>query len=196
MDAKDIKLIHKGEYLSYYEINYEDNDGNKKTYEMVSKTGSIKNGTPELTLNTIGDHTDAVVMVVFNTDHNKILVQKEKRLGINRWIYNNPAGLIDPGETVFEAATRELYEETGLKLTKILKQLKPTFTCAPVTDELASLIICEAEGKITNSNSIFEETESKWCTKDEVAELLEQDEVQFSGRTQAIFYMWVYGGVL
>lgn len=194
MRANSVKLIHKGEFLSYYEIQYIDESGVTKTYEMVSKTGNRHSNTEDLTLDTIGKNIQAVILLTFNQDHSKMLISKEFRLGVNQYVYNEVAGLIDPGETPDEAAARELYEETGLKLTRIIKTLKPTFTCAPVTDDLTYLIICEAEGEITGSDNIMEEIHSKWYTKDEVKQLLESDAVKFAGRMQAFAYMWAYGG--
>lgn len=196
MKAENIKLIHKGNFLSYYEINYIDESGVTKTYEMVSKTGNKFSKTPNLTLDTIGKESKAVILLVFNQDHSKMLISKEFRLGVNQYVYNEVAGLIDPGETPEEAAARELYEETGLKLTKIIKILKPTFTCAPVTDDITHLIICEAEGEITGSDNIMEEIHSKWYTKEEVKQLLDSSDTIFAGRLQAFAYMWACGSEL
>ena len=42
----------------------------------------------------------------------RILLNYEYRLAVGEWVYNYPAGLIDDGETIAEAAVRELKEET------------------------------------------------------------------------------------
>ena len=193
MKATNIRLIHRGQFLCYYEIEYTDKNGNHKTYEMVSKSGSLHLNREVLTLDTIGKETKAVVILVFNKDHNKILLSKEFRMGVNQYVYSCPAGLIDPGETVEEAAIRELREETGLEVIRIIDKLKPTFTCAPVTDELTNLIIVEADGEITGSDSIYEEIHSNWYTKDEAINMLNNGEAVFAGRMQAIVYMWAKG---
>lgn len=193
LKAESIRLVYLGEYLSYYEIKYVDMiTGKVKYYEMVSKQGSRYSNTVPLNLNSIGEKVKAVVLVVFNEDHSKILLGKEFRLGINDYIFNNIAGLIEPGETIEEAAKRELKEETGLDLIKIINCLRPSYTCAPVTDELTQLIICEAKGEIKKSDNPMEEIEPYWCDKEEVKFILNSIN-KISGRTQAILYSWVYG---
>ena len=112
-------------------------------------------------------------------------------MGVNQTVINNVAGLIDAGENYIEAATRELFEETGLTLTRVLETMSPTFSCAGVTDDMSRLIICEAEGKIRESDSPDEEIDARWYSKEEVKALLESDEHVFSGRTQSFCWTWV-----
>ena len=115
MKATGIKKVYTGSWLAMYEIEYKDDLGNTKTYEMVSKVGSKRN--PKmLTLDDIGSKSIAVVMAVFNNDMTKILLSKEFRLGVNQYVYSFPAGLREDGESIYDAAKRELYEETGLEL--------------------------------------------------------------------------------
>ena len=64
-------------------------------------------------------HPNAVVMILTDERGERILVNQEYRMAMARWIYNFPAGLIDPGETPEESAKRELWEETGLTLVRI-----------------------------------------------------------------------------
>jgi len=56
-----------------------------------------------------------VAVIIFN-EKNEILLQK--RSDVNLW--GIPSGHVEPGETVTEAATREVMEETGL-LVKMLR---------------------------------------------------------------------------
>lgn len=56
--------------------------------------------------------------VVYNTKTKKLLLIKDS---YGRW--SLPKGLIDKGETVEQAALREVEEETGLKNLKIIKKL-------------------------------------------------------------------------
>lgn len=45
----------------------------------------------------------------------KILLVQEEKENV-RGLWNNPAGLIDAGESIFDAAVREAKEETGFKV--------------------------------------------------------------------------------
>lgn len=52
-----------------------------------------------------------IILPVLKTD--KIILIKQYRPAINDYIYEVPAGVVEPGEPIKEAAIRELIEETG-----------------------------------------------------------------------------------
>lgn len=191
MKLENIELIHKGEYLSYYELEYKLSNGSTKTYEIVSHKGSRHSADDELSVDSLGSAGKAVIVQIYNKDHSKMLLSKEYRLGVNKFIYNNVAGFMEAGETYEQAAIRETFEETGLKITRIIDVLNPSYTCAPVCDDLTPVVVCEAEGDIVDSTDEIELTHPVWATKEEVKELLSSSDALFSGRLQAIAYMWV-----
>ena len=193
MKADDIKLIHQVEYLSYYEIDYSDESGHHKTYEIVSKKGSKFNNSDALSLETIGKDDIAIVLIVLNPDHSKMLLLKEFRMGVNQYVYGQVTGFIDEGETDEQAAARELKEETGLDLVRIIDKLPGTFTCAPVADDKTIMFVCEAEGNIIESDNVNEEIHPFWVDKADVKKLLFDEKITFAARTQAIAYMWTLG---
>ena len=60
------------------------------------------------------------------------------RYPLNEYIYELPAGLIDPGESIKETAIREMKEETGLTFTPAEFDdflSRPHFSSAGMTDE-------------------------------------------------------------
>ena len=54
-----------------------------------------------------------VAMVFAVTDRQEVLMVEQYKHGVGRWIWDLPAGYIDPGEDPLAAAKRELEEETG-----------------------------------------------------------------------------------
>ena len=104
------------------------------------------------------------------------------------WVFNFPAGLIDPGETPEVAAKRELMEETGLNLIKIEDIIGQSYSAVGFSNETNVCIVGIAEGTIRESDSTLEEIEAKWYTKAEVRELLKTE--RFAARTQAYCYLW------
>ncbi|MDE1825277.1 MAG: NUDIX hydrolase [Candidatus Micrarchaeota archaeon] len=54
----------------------------------------------------------------------RIILIRQYRAYVNKWIYEMPGGSIEKGETPRQAALRELEEETGYKATKIRFMLK------------------------------------------------------------------------
>lgn len=187
--AIGIEKVYTGEWLSMYKVTYMNQHGEAKAYEMVSKHGTTMNP-GDLSLEDIGHETTAVVMAVFNHDMSKILLCKEFRMGVNQYIYNFPAGLREPGESPGDAVRRELKEETGLEVIEVLRYLKPSFTCAPVTDDVTDFIMLRAQGELRNSEDANEEIHPIWCSKQEVIELLYDNNIKFAGRTQAFCYLW------
>ena len=51
----------------------------------------------------------------------RVVLLKQYRPSLEKWIFETPAGVIDPGEEPEEAAKRELREEAGLVANKLLK---------------------------------------------------------------------------
>ena len=186
MKYKGIKKIHEGKFISRYDVEYETVDGQIKNYEMISRN---KNITTEEELH--GKCADAVVLILTDPTGEKILLNKEFRMAPGTWVYNFPAGLIDPGENVEEAARRELREETGLNLCSIDDYLVESYSAVGFSNEQNVCVIGTCEGDITSSDSVFEEIEAGWYTKAEIRELLKT--ARCAARTQAYLYMWSKG---
>lgn len=59
-------------------------------------------------------HAPCVVMLVHDEQTDRYLIEREYRVGSDRYAYGIPAGMMDEGEDVETAALRELAEETGI----------------------------------------------------------------------------------
>lgn len=170
-------------YLKMYDITCENSNGEERKYEMVSRTGDL---TPE----TMGEKVNAVMIVPLVGE--KLLLSREFRIPVNRWIYNFPAGLIDAGETIEQAAIRELHEETGLTVTKVLYTLPPSYSSSGMTDERLAIVFVQAEGEIIGSDNINEEIESRLYTAEELKKIVGKS-VDMCSRTQLAILLFVMG---
>lgn len=179
MKLKNFKQTKAGKFLSNYEITYENKEGKDKVYEMVSRENNLSS-------DSVGEKVAGVAIAGFKGD--KTLLTKEFRMGVNKYVWAYPAGLIEEGETPAEAAARELKEETGMDIVKIKDILPPSFSCTGVTDEKSVIVFCEVDGNLEDCNFPDEEIHAGLYTKEEVRELLETKE--FSARTQSICYLW------
>lgn len=86
-------------------------NGVKRTYERLASRGN------------------GAVMIVAITDQDEVLLIREYAGGIEDYLLSLPKGLVDLGETLEQAADRELKEEAGFGARQV-EQLK-TFTTAP-----------------------------------------------------------------
>lgn len=179
MKIKGFKCTKYGGYLNNYELTYVNKKGNDKVYEMVSRDKYFDESD-------VGERTAGVVIAAFRKE--RVLLSREFRMGVNKYVFSFPAGLIDGNETPIQAAKRELKEETGMEILQIKDVLKPSFSCTGITDEKTVIVFCEVDGEIKECKFEDEEICAAFYTKEEVRMLLEKE--PFSSRTQAICYLW------
>lgn len=183
MEYQSIKKIHEGKFISRYDVTYRTSDNKDKVYEMISRN---KNLTSYDDL--ANTKVDAVVLIMHDASGQKVLLNKEYRMATGQFVYNFPAGLIDPGETYEQSAKRELFEETGLSLDRIDDVLYESYSAVGFSNEKNICVVGTASGEFAPSTSTFEEIEAGWYTKAEIRELLKDS--YFAARTQAYCYMW------
>jgi 8-oxo-dGTP pyrophosphatase MutT (NUDIX family) len=102
MEIISKKIVWKGNFMSAVEITYRDAHGKVRTWEAVERLG-------------IG----GIVVMVAVTPAGTVLLEKQFRPPLGRDVIELPAGLVDPGESMEEAAQRELIEETGWSAKKL-----------------------------------------------------------------------------
>lgn len=183
MKFKEIEKIQEGAFIHRYNIHYETENSTEKVYEMISRKRELKS------LSQIKNSpADAVVLILHNAAHDRILLNHEFRLAVGDWVYNFPAGLIEKSETPQDAARRELKEETGLILDTIEDLIHDSYSAIGFSDEKNVCIVGTAKGEIQKSDSPVEEIEAAWYTKEEVRRLLKTE--MFAARTQSYCYLW------
>ena len=136
MQLLKLEKVHDGKYLKNYELTYLNKEGKEKKFEMVSRK--------EITSKEqLGARPSGVSIVAYQDD--KIMLLKEFRMSINKSIYNLCAGMLEKGETLEQCIERELYEETGLKVKKILSILPPSFAAVGFSDTTTYFAFVETE---------------------------------------------------
>ena len=188
MKFKSLKKVHAGRFVDRYDLTYELNNGEEKVYEMLSRDHEIDADEATAFDRLRRPDYDSVVLFITDPTGEKLLINREFRLACGEWVYNVPAGLIDPGETPEESAKRELWEETGLTLERIDDTLGKSIAAVGFSNEKNICLFGTASGEFRASTSSEEEIEPGWYTKAEVRELLDRE--YFAARTQAYCYLW------
>ena len=115
----DSELIFDGRVVKVYKDSIELPTGQKSFREVVK-------------------HSGGVVILAYKED--KILLVKQYRYPLKEVIYELPAGKLEPNEDPFEAAKRELEEETGYK-SDHLEQLLSIKTTVAFCNELIDIYV-------------------------------------------------------
>lgn len=179
MELLRMEKVKDGRYLKNYELTYLNKAGREKKYEIVSRS-EIPG--PEA----IGQRVSGVSIVAYHED--KMLLLREFRMGVNRFVYNLCAGMINEGESIEECIQRELYEETGLHVQKIRTILPPSYAAVAFSDVKTQIAFVDVEGDFEDHTSENEQIAADFYTKEEVRELLETEE--FSSRAQIAAYFF------
>ena len=153
MGVKDLTGIGKIEkkvgsrFLSYYELEAIHRDGSVSPYYMASRTSDPDALTAVTHRNTPNGVT------IYSLLDGKIVLVRQYRYPVGGYVYEFPAGLVEPGENVQEAAVREMFEETGLTLELIPSEFgRPFFTTDGMTDESCCLVFGHCQGDPTSEH--------------------------------------------
>ena len=87
-----------------------------------------------------------------------------------------------------ECISRELYEETGLGIKRIIDILPASYAAVAISDTKTNVVFVEAEGEFEDHTSDNEWIEAGFYSREEVKELLKTAE--FSSRAQIIAYFF------
>ena len=185
MELLRLQKVKDGKYLKNYELTYLNKKGREKVYEFVSR-----HEIPDVA--SIGKRMSGVSIGAYCGG--KMLLLQEFRMGVNHNVYNLCAGMIEEGESVEECIQRELYEETGLHVKKILQILRPSFAAVAFSDVKTQIAFVEVEGEFEDHTSENEMIKARFYTREEVRELLETEE--FSSRAQIAAYFFAVGNML
>ncbi len=179
MELLKFQKVRDGKYLKNYELTYRNKAGHEKKYEIVSRR-DLKE------IEDVGGKPSGISIVA--TCGDKMLLLHEFRMGVNRYVYNLCAGMLEPEETIEDCITRELYEETGLKVKEIKRILPPSYAAVAISDMTTHIAFVEVEGDFEDHTSENEQIDAKFYSREEVKKLLETE--PFSSRAQIAAYFF------
>ena len=150
------KSIFKSKLFDIKQADIEFN-GITMKYEIISGTGS-----------------GAVMVVPFI--ENDIIFIKEYAAAIDDYMITFPKGKIDKGETIEEAANRELQEEVGYK-SKEIKLIKKLYLAPGYIDHMTYVMVAKDLSVSSLSGDEPEELEAIRVHRDDVINFLDKNEI-------------------
>ena len=189
MDILGIEKKTDFKHLNLFSVKYKDKKNNEKSWIFASRSEK------QVVLENKLFCSDAVIVIPWHRQENKLVIIKEFRISIRGYQYGFPAGLIDKGENVEQAGKRELKEETGLDFVKVIKKSPSLYSSSGITDETVSLIYVECKGNPTTElNEDSEDIEVIFLSCSDAVELLKTPDIQFDVKTWIVLSDFVRQG--
>ena len=146
-----IKPLCETKFVGLYEVNYTNKNGQSKEWTVASRKS--EEALNDIYLKNKEDNIDAVIICAYHKRYEKLVLIKEFRVPINKYIYELPAGLVDSDDDNFEnTVRRELKEETGLDLVYINKEKSHSkvYLSPGMTDESVAFVNCIVDGQLSS----------------------------------------------
>lgn len=174
----NVKKLTDNPFVNLYHVEATSVHNTPVSYFVASRAKSIS----EMKLKTGKNTPDGVIIYsVYGEKRDRVVLVRQYRYTLGGYVYEFPAGLVEPGEDFHESAVREMYEETGLTLTPIKADPafeKPFFTTVGMTDESCATVYGFAEGEISKAaQEDSEEIEVILADREEVKRILKEERV-------------------
>ncbi len=143
-----IKKLTDNPYLNLYELDATFRDGSQAPYYVASRRKEAQ----RIKAATGDQQPEGVILYgVYGENRDRVVLIRQYRYPINGYVYEFPAGLVEPGEALLESGIREMFEETGLHFQPVAVA-KPFFMSVGMTDESCGTVFGYCSGTPTNLN--------------------------------------------
>ena len=115
-------------------------------------------------------HRGSAVMMAVD-DKKRILLVRQYRLPAGKYLWELPAGSVDPGEKPLQTARRELIEETGYRA-RTWRKLAAFFPSPGFVTERMTIFLATDLTAGTATPMDDERIETRWFTPREVADMI------------------------
>ena len=131
-------------------------------------------------------HAGSAVMMAVD-DRKRILLVRQYRLPAEQYLWELPAGKLDPGEKPLQAAKRELAEETGYKA-RTWKRLVSFFPSPGYVGEKMTIFVATDLTQGEASPMEDERIETGWFSPRQIEDMIRSGKIQ-DGKTIIGFFM-------
>jgi ADP-ribose pyrophosphatase len=132
-------------------------------------------------------HRGSAVMMAVD-EEKRILLVRQYRLPAGRYLWELPAGSVDPGEKPLQTARRELVEETGYRA-RTWRKLSSFFPSPGFVAERMTIFLATDLTAGTATPMDDERIETRWFTPREVADMIATGKIE-DAKTIIGFLTW------
>ena len=174
---KGVKRLTENRFLNLYELDARQRNGEAIRYYVASRAKKTED------LKSVSGHrrADGVIMYgVYGEQKDRIVLIRQYRYPLGDYIYEFPAGLVEPGEDVRVAGIREMFEETGMTFTPREGGdfERPFFTTVGMTDESCAMVFGYCSGIPSNEHQeAAEDIQVVLADRDECRRILREENV-------------------
>ena len=147
MKIKRYTPLTRAKWLNLFDVTYTNRLGHDKRWQVASRAAKPKCISGQFA------PPDAVIIVPYHRPQAKLVLIREYRIPLADFEFGFPAGLIEAGESVEDAARRELLEETGLHVTRFIKTSPPVYSSAGMTDESVVMAYVDCDGDASTTGN-------------------------------------------
>jgi len=131
-------------------------------------------------------HNGSAVMMA--VDRRRILLVRQYRLPANAYLWELPAGRLDPGEKPLQAAKRELQEETGYRARRWKKLISFYPSPGYVSEKMTIFLATELAAGVAQPME-DERIECRWFAAKELEEKIRSNSIQ-DAKTIIGYLLW------
>jgi len=189
MKIKTTSVLKETKYLNLNLTDYEHNE-KSGAWVWVERPGNRKAVGIVAVIRDVFNKSSIHLRPINLLPNDKLIVIKEYRIALKGYEWGVPAGLIDSDENIIDAANRELIEETGCEITKVLNTTPFIFNSPGMTNESIAYVFCEAKQVCEQKLESSEEIEVHFMNRREVRQILEnakQNKIMLGAKAWFIF---------
>lgn len=177
-------------FANLYDLDVTHKSGRNSTYYVASRAKNEG----ELKIRTGENRPDGVIMyAVCGENRDKVVLIRQFRYPIGGYVYEFPAGLVEPDESYRDCAVREMHEETGLDFHPLDVDPmfeEPRFTTVGLTDESCAMVYGYADGEVTDRYlEGSEELEVVIADKKEIRRILKEERMAIMCAYQMMHFL-------
>ena len=182
----DVKKQTENRFLNMYELTVTHRNGNRGAYFVASRSETIDG------ITAVEHRLKPAGVMLFGICGDKLVLERQFRYPIDDYVYELPAGLIEEGESLIDAAKREAFEETGLTFEPADTDAfsRPFYMSPGMTDEACATVFGYFSGEPT---SVHEEEDEDiqvvLADREECRRILAEEKVSITCAYQLMHFI-------